>query len=806
MVNADCIIINKGAYECPGYEKTLEGGLAFSLEEGLPMVSLGHDEVLTRHNYQHIWRDLCGQIFDFNLWCLSLAEAALELLMGEALDALNRGALNKLGYPRIGAFCREALGFGKSHGYELMRRAKMLSKLPLVREAYQKGLINRSSLRALLQVVTEETQERWVASAQSLTVRGIEDEVAQVLSEQKDPVTSAFSGEDDGFTSSGDFDGALRTGAHVTVRVPAALAARWDHAMRVFGKIEGAEVTGTGFLEALLAEYATLVKEVGGGDSGSGGGVSGGGDCSPAFLDASDGSGDVVADCSSLDTERKKMKALYRETRKALEEMTEYWKFVPWKPVAILVPEWMKGDPSCGGNPFKIAAKLKRMAGLQQKIAFYQGIMLMNLNNRNLNRDMMFVSLSHYCAERMGIGIATAYGRIRMVRLSLDYPEIKEGLFSGELTLEKVRLLCKVSREGARQMPDWIDYARRAPAHRLSAKIDEFIVKRDLHERECRRSPEDIRQELIEHAEIYVIDGVEYGPGEYDPVGFEAQMISRVRGCPEEMNLEQGNRFFEMCGMETGQDDRGPVSKTYAKRYLKEKGQGESEMGGKALSAPGHPSSTSLPGGLQAPGSRSRRLKFFLPRSLFPLWNLAAKVFIQRSGNNGSSPGSVGDFPEAGESSMSGDASPGLTEFLEALLEHFLSVWEKPEKRDFHFNVLKRDGWICQNPVCGSRVNLEGHHMRFRSRGGGNGLSNGTALCFTCHHGCTHTGSLVITGEAPDHITAVLGAQAREEDGWSPEVYCNGEKVLQSGGQAERALQEEQAERALREGQAEEAA
>jgi 5-methylcytosine-specific restriction endonuclease McrA len=45
--------------------------------------------------------------------------------------------------------------------------------------------------------------------------------------------------------------------------------------------------------------------------------------------------------------------------------------------------------------------------------------------------------------------------------------------------------------------------------------------------------------------------------------------------------------------------------------------------------------------------------------------------------------------------------------------------------------VLERDGWQCQ--TCGSRSNLEVHHLEFRSHGGSNDPKNLIVLCHSCH-------------------------------------------------------------------------
>ena len=47
------------------------------------------------------------------------------------------------------------------------------------------------------------------------------------------------------------------------------------------------------------------------------------------------------------------------------------------------------------------------------------------------------------------------------------------------------------------------------------------------------------------------------------------------------------------------------------------------------------------------------------------------------------------------------------------------------------FEVLKRDGWRCQN--CGSSRNLQVHHQQFRSQSGDDCELNLITLCLSCH-------------------------------------------------------------------------
>jgi 5-methylcytosine-specific restriction endonuclease McrA len=76
------------------------------------------------------------------------------------------------------------------------------------------------------------------------------------------------------------------------------------------------------------------------------------------------------------------------------------------------------------------------------------------------------------------------------------------------------------------------------------------------------------------------------------------------------------------------------------------------------------------------------------------------------------------------------------------------------EGRNFREKVLKRDNYTCQ--ICGSRKNLEAHHLVPRSRGGSNVVENGITLCKECHK-AVHEGKIritanVLSGKAPSVV------------------------------------------------------
>lgn len=70
-------------------------------------------------------------------------------------------------------------------------------------------------------------------------------------------------------------------------------------------------------------------------------------------------------------------------------------------------------------------------------------------------------------------------------------------------------------------------------------------------------------------------------------------------------------------------------------------------------------------------------------------------------------------------------------------------------------SVMIRDRGCCSSPVC-SRRDLQAHHLRFRSHGGGDDPRNLAGLCFRCHLRGVHEGRLSATGFA-GRIRWVIG-------------------------------------------------
>jgi hypothetical protein len=169
---------------------------------------------------------------------------------------------------------------------------------------------------------------------------------------------------------------------------------------------------------------------------------------------------------------------------------------------------------------------------------------------------------------------------------------------------------------------------------------------------------------------------------------------------------------------------------------------------------------------VQSP-SADARLNLTLPADLAGRFLAAVEASREAAGvavaRESQGPGSVdgGDSPslEAARAfSTSRVPIPAWIGLL-SMLEDFVETWDDPQAHPKRRSdaVYVRDGWRCAAPACTSRCNLEDHHIRYRSRGGGDELSNRTCLCRFHHQQGEHGTLASCEGVAPLGITWRIG-------------------------------------------------
>jgi hypothetical protein len=108
------------------------------------------------------------------------------------------------------------------------------------------------------------------------------------------------------------------------------------------------------------------------------------------------------------------------------------------------------------------------------------------------------------------------------------------------------------------------------------------------------------------------------------------------------------------------------------------------------------------------------------------------------------------------------------SECLLRVATHFIEAWrDLPRARSTpQRRALRRDGHRCQVPGC-SRAAVHAHHVRYRSRGGGDEAANLVSLCAAHHLHGVHRGFVRVRGVAPDGLAWELGERAGADPGSS---------------------------------------
>lgn len=125
--------------------------------------------------------------------------------------------------------------------------------------------------------------------------------------------------------------------------------------------------------------------------------------------------------------------------------------------------------------------------------------------------------------------------------------------------------------------------------------------------------------------------------------------------------------------------------------------------------------------------------------------------------------------------------TPKWWAFLHALALARLS-WatqvDDPSVRKRMRAVFRRDRYRCQAPECSWRRNLQSHHLRYRSRGGGDELSNLLTLCPFHHQQGEHGGLTRVRGQVHTDTDDLLWEMGLDDKN-GPLLRYQGDTVLE---------------------------
>jgi hypothetical protein len=368
-------------------------------------------EPVQPHERAHLLRDETARLLDGYLTRVARGQGALEVAIGEALDALSIGDRTlQLGCSGITDYARERLGIAEGKARDMARLARDLRARPLLRAAVRSGVVSVSKAQAIMPVAHGDAEAAWVERAHGDTVRALR---AAVRAAGKD------SAQDD------------ERWERVCVALAPEARAKVDEAMALAGKLLGHAAPKWQRLEAICDEYLGAHP-----------------------VDVRDDETSSLHDA---------VEDWLEAAREGLEHDMSRWDFLEViDPVAV--PTEPSGDDAPTGAAFaltlsedgavavsearRLDARLRELARMREgwdELVGHLGLLVLNTG---VWRDMGFSDFGHYCAERLGMSARAVEQRVALERRLYALPFLRTALREGRVSYEKARLVAKHADDG----------------------------------------------------------------------------------------------------------------------------------------------------------------------------------------------------------------------------------------------------------------------------------------------------------------------------------------------------------------------
>jgi hypothetical protein len=341
------------------------------------------------------------------------AQAAIDLAIGEGLDALRQGdRLAQLGC-HLDDYAREVLGLGKRTAQNLVRLARELRTRPRLRDALRSGRVRLRAAETILPVATGDAEAAWVDRAARRTVRELEAAVRRARNGCDDE-------EEDWF--------ALRT------QLPSEDRALVDAALDLAGDV----MPGATRMERLEALAQECLAEL--------------------PCDAGDG------EAAPRDTAFRRLGPREASRRAALDSETERWSVLP-DVVEVPAPEVEFAETASAAA---IDARLRELASLRAGWDRILGFCAHAVRKSGIHRVLGFASFRHYCDERLGLSARAIEQRAALEARLWESAALREA-GRQKLPYEKLRLLAKLPEE---DLASWTPRAHALTCIDLSRAVD----------------------------------------------------------------------------------------------------------------------------------------------------------------------------------------------------------------------------------------------------------------------------------------------------------------------------------------------
>ena len=358
--------------------------------------------------------DEIARLVDTVIVCLAQGRGALDVAIGEALDALSVGdRILQLGYTNIGDYARERFGIAASTAVKMARFAKTLRARPFLQAAVRSGEVSTRRAEAVLPVAVGDVEDVWVARAKARPVRWLKAAVKEHAAEAPE-----------------------EKWGRIAIRVPLEGRAAYEEAMEIGRKLLGANAPRGQILEAIAQEYLSAHW--------------------PAEA--------VAEESAAAVAEEPAEEELLESLKPRLEEVNAQWAWLlQARPVAA---EEVKRSQ----DPRFFDAELRRLCKQRESWDEVFGHFALLLVVMQVWRRLEFDSLEQYCEERLGMGERTVAQRAALERRLHELPALREAMRKGRLSYEKARLLSH--HVDAASVGPWIERAERMTCVQLRRALE----------------------------------------------------------------------------------------------------------------------------------------------------------------------------------------------------------------------------------------------------------------------------------------------------------------------------------------------
>jgi hypothetical protein len=623
-----------------------------------------------------------------------------------AVAFVQRQAWTDFGFARLEDHARERFGRSGRWVKDCASLGSALKSLPHLADALAGDdggrPIGRVAALLVARVASADSLAAWVALARRVPIRALRESVRASRAAGSDgPLDSEARAGDDTQPSADSPESPLDDGLDdlservlVRILVPAPLLAAFDEVVDLYRCVEGREVSVTSFVEALVGEACSA-------------GLPPDADCQPMK---------VSPDSAVVEA--------------ALARSTDNWSLLPATSPAswslalagVSLARLRDVERVAGtGGAAELDGQIRALLALEEELVARLAKVLSDMSERGAWSRLRFAGVGHYAEERLGVSRTSAEDRVRAVRSLRQFPHLRAACEAGRIGFEATLLILKILGRG----PVAADLERA-----WVARAEEATVKRLRDEARALGRTRSLRAAGLaaqaEPGQVAAAQPALTQPAPLDDAAWH-DSLRRVPGTARERVQSFGADAAER-----------PSPDVFLRLRLPH------ELAGDFL------------GVIEA-----FRVRLSKAADLVP-WDepwpdphaapsmVAARTFSVRSRRL---PAWVG---------------------LLALLEDFVLTWDPPHRvarapagararvstgapKRPGDPIYSRAGWRCTAPGCTSRMNLDDHHVLYRSRCGGNAHDNRICVCGFHHHLGEHGLLASCRGKAPLGILWRLG-------------------------------------------------